>query len=167
VTQSSLLKIGHIRDINRMEKATTLTQKHTSAGDAAVSGLFGGLLAGAMMAVFLALAGLLAGLGAGTYLSYFASGENVSPVQGLLTHLAVSGVYGLVFGLGWRFAKGKRFSRVPGWMGGLAFGILLWVLALAVILPGTSSPLRLLPPLLLAAAHVIYGITLGALVRGK
>jgi hypothetical protein len=150
-----------------MEKATTLSHKHTSPGDAAVSGLFGGLGAGMLMAGFLALAGLLAGQGMGTFLGSFASGENVSPVQGLLTHLAVSGVYGVVFGLGWRYAKGNRPSRVPGWMGGLAYGILLWILALAVILPGTDSPLRLLPPGVLAAAHAVYGIALGALTQGK
>ncbi len=150
-----------------MEKATTLSHKRTSPGDAAVSGLFGGLGGGALMAAFLVLAGLLAGQGVGDTLRHFASGENTSPVQGLLAHLAVSGVYGLVFGLGWRYGKGKRFSRVPGWMGGLAYGVLLWIIALAVILPGTDSPLRSVPPGVLAAAHILYGATLGALAQGR
>jgi hypothetical protein len=150
-----------------MDKATALPHKHTSPGDAAVSGLFGGLGAGLLMAGFLAVAALFAGKSADSYLGSFASGDNVSPVQGLLTHLAISGVYGLVYGLGWRYAKGKRPSRVPGWMGGLAYGILLWILALAVILPGTDSLLRFLPPVVLAAAHLIYGIVLGTLAHGR
>ena len=150
-----------------MEKATSLPQKDVSPGDAAVSGLFGGLGAGFLMAVFLALVGLLSGRGLGTYLGYFAFGEPAAPLQGLLAHLAVSGVYGLLFGLGWRWMRGKRLRHVPGWMGGLVYGILLWVLALAVILPGTDSPLRLIPPGLLAAAHGIFGLALGFMVGGK
>jgi hypothetical protein len=144
-----------------MEKTTTPSKRHTTAGDAAVSGLFGGLGAGALMAAFLALAGLLAGKGLGAYWSYFAIGEGAAPFQGLLAHLAVSGVYGILFSLGWRFAQGKRFSRVPGWMAGLVFGLLLWVLAQAVILPGTDSPLRLIPAGVLAVAHIVYGLALG------
>jgi hypothetical protein len=144
-----------------MEKATPVSQRRTTPGDAAVSGLFGGLLAGALMAGFLALAGLWSGQGVGIYWGYFAVGEAGSPLMGLLTHLAVSGVYGILFTLGWRFAQGKHFSQVPGWMAGLVFGILLWILAQAVILPGTDSLLRRIPAEVLAVAHIIYGLALG------
>ncbi len=81
--------------------------------------------------------------------------------------MAVSGVDGMLFRLGWRFAQGKPFGRVPGWMAGLAFGILLWILAQAVILPGTDSSLRSIPPGLFAVPHGVYGIALGALAQGK
>ncbi len=67
----------------------------------------------------------------------------------------------MLFRPGWRLAEGKRFSRVPGWMGGLVYGILLWVLAQTVILPGTDSPMRFIPLGLFAAAHAVYGLALG------
>jgi hypothetical protein len=150
-----------------MAKATPILEKRSTPGDAAVSGLFGGLGAGALMIGFLALAGLLSGQGAGGYLRYFTAGEDASPVHGLLTHLAVSGVYGMLYGLGLRLVRGRRLSRVPGWMIGMGYGILLWALAWAVLLPGTASPLQMIPPGWFAAAHAVYGFALGAISPGK
>jgi hypothetical protein len=142
-------------------KATTISRRKTNLSDAAVSGLFAGLGAGLLMAMYVGLVGLFLGKGAGVYLGYFSPGGNGGPLQGTLAHLAVSGVYGMLFGLGWSFTRGKRSGRVPGWMRGLAFGILLWVLARFAILPGTGSPLRAIPGVHLFIAHLLYGLALG------
>ena len=53
-----------------MEKSQYLTKSNSSAGDAAVSGLFAGLLGGLAMALVMALFSLFAGQGL-AYLGFF------------------------------------------------------------------------------------------------
>jgi hypothetical protein len=143
-----------------MEKLENLTKEKTSFGDAAVSGLFNGLVAGAAMAVYLVLAGLLLGHGAG-FMSYFATGAVVSPQLGTLAHLGVSGIYGILYALllrGMRFAK---FTTVPGWAMGFAYALLLWLVAVLVVLPGPGALLKSIPAVHFLVAHGVYGLVLG------
>jgi hypothetical protein len=139
-----------------------------SLGDAAVDGLFCGLGAGLLMGAYLVLAGLLAGEGPGVTLARFSVAGPVSPLTGLITHLAVSAVYGMFFGvlvgLISRSLPGGGARRLPGWLAGLLYGGALYAIAQLVILPETNSALLEIPPLHFLAAHLLFGLLLGSLL---
>lgn len=130
-------------------------------GDAAVDGLLAGVAAGAVMAIYVLAVGVLSGHTWQAVLSQFDPGLTPLPLTGGLTHLAVAGVYGALFGVAWRGLR-RFVPRLPAWTAGLAYGLLLWVLAVLVT---SSRPagewLRALPPLHLLAAHLLYGAALG------
>ena len=144
-----------------------LVSKRSGVGDAAIYGLVAGIGAGVVMAAYLALGGLFFGEDPASILARFAPNKNASPVVGALMHLAMSGVYGVVFGviaatlLG--LARGRWIVRGLG----VAYGIALVAVALTMILPSAKSPLLSIPSWHLAAAHILYGLALGvALTRG-
>lgn len=139
---------------------TTSIMKH-SAGDAAVSGLFAGLLGGCAMALVIVLFSLLAGQGL-AYLGDFSNGTPVPVLQGLLTHLAMSGIYGMLYGLVHRQVSMGRFRRLPGWLAGLGYALLLWVFAVSVMLPAARSLILTLPWPVFFSGHLAYGLVLGA-----
>ncbi len=129
-----------------------------SWGDAAVSGLLSGILAGVVMAGFLAAAGFAGGGSVAEVLSRFGAGEGTTPIAGLLTHLAVSGVYGIAWGYLFRIVR--SLISAPAWLVGLAYGLLLFLVAQGLFLVG-PTPLTGIPPLQFLIAHGIYGLTLG------
>lgn len=137
----------------------------TSAGDAAAAGLLHGLAAGLAMAAFLAAAGLLRGQGPVETLAAFTlSGQPAasSALTGLLGHLAVAAVYGLIWGLAWRVIGGR--TAIPAWLGGLVYGLLLWGGA-QLLVRSFGSGLAQLAPWALLAGHLVYGLTVGWLSR--
>ncbi|MEZ4766879.1 MAG: hypothetical protein R2844_00425 [Caldilineales bacterium] len=143
-----------------MASTDTFSSKRTTAGDAAVGGLFHGLVAGLAMAVYIVLAGLMQGIGPVMIWTRL-GGALDNPVSGLLAHLAVSGVYGVVWGLLWRPLH-SRLSRIPAWAAGLVYGLVLMVIAQAAV--------AALNPLLMdiglahrLVAHLVYGLVLGLL----
>jgi hypothetical protein len=148
-----------------MTEITHMTRKERTAGDAAVDGLCSGVLAGIGMAVYLLAAGLLGGEAPALLLGRFDPGQAASPMNGLLAHLAVSGVYGLLFGLAWRL--GSRWRQPPAWLAGLAYGVALLLVAESFTLriSGMSSPLLGIPLVHIAISHLIYGLVLGVLVN--
>lgn len=129
-----------------------------SWGDAAVSGLLSGILAGVVMAAFLAAVGFAGGDSVAGVLSHFGGGEGASPLSALLTHLAVSGVYGIVWGYTLRIVR--SLLPAPAWLVGLAYGLLLFLVAQGIFLVGPTL-LTGIPPLQFLIAHAIYGLTLG------
>ena len=138
-----------------------------SAGDAAVDGLFNGAVAGIPMAIYAAGVWLLFDPGAGQSFAAFLADRDLSFINTLLLHLAVSSVYGLVFSLGYNLLT--RMARaVPSlWaslVAGMLYGALLLALAHLVILPSGAEPLQLSFGLSVPA-HLIYGTTLGVLVH--
>lgn len=135
----------------------TSTIRDLSAGDRAVSGLLRGLAGGLVMGLVLVLAGLLSGDSLAQAADRFNLFSQSSILQGLLLHMGVAGVYGIIFGL-LQIAVPRR---VPGWLVGLLYGLLLFGLAEWVILPGTASNLASLPGLALLLAHLLYGLVLG------
>jgi hypothetical protein len=143
-----------------MEKSNAQLQQKSSSGDAAVSGLFGGLLGGLAMALVLVLFSLMAGQGAG-YLGYFSTATPVAPVQGLLMHLAVSGIYGMLYALLRRWTGLNRSSRVPDWLTGLAYALVLWAVAVTVLLPAAQSRMLSIAWPAFFFGHVAYGLLLG------
>jgi hypothetical protein len=133
-----------------------------SPGEAAVEGLLRGMAAGIAMLGFLLVAGLLVG-DSGRQAIQAASGElTASPVTVLFAHLAVASFYGLLWGPAWRWIN--RHSALPAWMAGMAYGIVLFVLAqsLAQALP---LPLQQMSSGVMLSAHTFYGFVLGALSR--
>ena len=131
--------------------------RNLASGDRAVSGLLSGFTGGLVMAVIIVLVGLVAGDSWLETINRFNPFGQGSPVQGVLLHLGVSAVYGIVFGLLLPILP----RRLPAWLAGLAYGLLLFGLAQLVILPGTGSGLAGLPLWGLAAAHGVYGLVLG------
>lgn len=137
-------------------------RRDKTAGDVAVDGLLAGLLAGLMMGVFLVLADWLAGISPAATLSRFDPAANASPVVGGLFHMALSGLYGVVFALVFRVVL-RRWPALGryGWLLGAAYGLVLWLVAQAVLVTGISGSLGDVPALLFALAHVLYGAVLG------
>lgn len=148
-----------------MSTSNSVNVRPASAGDAAVAGLLHGLAAGLAMAVVFVVAGLLRGQGpAGTLAAFTLSGQPVAAnaLTGLLGHLAVAAVYGLVWGLAWR-AIGRRIA-IPAWLGGFVYGLLLWGVA-QVLVRSIGASLALIAPWALLAGHLVYGVMLGFLSR--
>lgn len=136
-----------------------------TAGETAVDGLVGGLVAGLIMTVVLALFGLVRGEGPLILLGRFTNGDIASPWMGLLRHLAVSAVYGLLFGMiVWVFKK--RFTVREIWLlAGLAYGLLLFAIAEMILLPSARTPLSDIPVTEFAIAHLVYGLALSEFCR--
>ncbi len=133
-------------------------------GDAAVDGLMNGVAAGLVMALYLMLAEGLGGRAPWEVLPAFDPSSQGSPLVGLVMHLAVSGVYGTVFGALWKLSRSPVSARLPGWLVGAGYGLLLFGIALAVVLPGAAPALKAIPVLHFAIAHLLYGLTLGSLM---
>jgi hypothetical protein len=148
-----------------MSTSNSVNVRPASAGDAAVAGLLHGLAAGLVMAGIFVAAGLLRGQGpAATLAAFTLSGQPVAAnaLTGLLGHLAVAGVYGLVWGVAWR-AMDRR-TTLPAWLGGLVYGLLLWGVA-QVLVRSIGASLALIAPWALLAGHLAYGVVLGFLSR--
>jgi hypothetical protein len=135
-------------------------------GDAAVDGLYSGILAGLGMAATLMVMGLFSGIPAMVTMGRFDPGTNGSWLSGSLAHLAVSGVYGVVFALLYLLAMRWRPSsfsglRRYGWLWGLVYGLVLATLAQGMLLPVANSPLLETAAAHLIISHAIYGLVLG------
>lgn len=141
----------------------TKTQPQTF-GEAAVEGLLAGSLAGVVMALYLLAISGLNGEGPATLLARFDGTGGGLPLAGALNHLAVSAVYGALFGSLRHLIPFRRNDWRLGVLCGLAFGLALWALALGVLLP-TASPLRAIAPVHFAVAHGVYGLVLGFRVQ--
>ena len=145
-----------------------LKSNEQSLGDATVDGLLAGAAAGLVMALFLVGAGALDGRAWTAVLARFDPGISASPLVGAVTHLAVASVYGAIFGATWRVA-GRRAPRLPAWVAGVLYGVALWLVALAVTSSGSAAAagggwLSGIPPVQLAAGHMLYGLALGLLI---
>jgi hypothetical protein len=148
------------------DRTSFVTPRKRTIGDVVVDGLLAGLPAGVVMGLFLVVVGLAAGVRPGQTLGRFDPGGNGSPLTGALMHLAVSGLYGvglalLLHVLGWRWAAWRRF----GWLLGVGYGVVVWLVAQWVLLPGLGIAPADLPPGQFIVAHLIYGVVLGYVLR--
>lgn len=132
-----------------------------TAGDLAVEGLFSGLLAGFVMEIYLILSGIAMGLNLIEALTRLSPIKGLPPVSGVLLHLAISGIYGTVFGLVVHWLPRRLLRPYWGWWAGLAYGIILLFLAEFLILPNTVTALHEFPLLHLVIAHLLFGLILG------
>lgn len=147
------------------DRTSFVTQRTKTIGDVAVDGLLAGMGAGLVMGVLLILLGLLAGVGPLDTLGRFDPAEGGSAAIGGLLHLAVSGIYGVIFAIGYRFLAGRWATlRRFGWLLGAGFGLALWLAAQFIILSGLHTPLAEIASLHFALGHLVYGATLGYLL---
>lgn len=135
-----------------------MVARNTTIGDAAVDGLLAGIAAGIAMALYLVVVSLF---GEGVAVLNRFDPNGASPVVGTLMHLAVAGVYGAVFGI---FFNWLRRFNLPAWLSGLAFGLVLFGVAVTIILPSSRSALAGIPMLHLGIAHAVYGLVIGIIV---
>jgi hypothetical protein len=151
-----------------MSQKTMGTQWNRSMSETAVDGLLAGLAGGAAMALFLVVVGWLTGAPPLTTLAYFDPAQTGSWLTGLLAHLAVSAIYGVVFGLLWGAMGRLRPSLVRwGWLLGLGYGLLLLTLARGIVLLVVAAPILQITAVHLLVAHAIYGLVLGFEVSRK
>ncbi|MDQ1300430.1 MAG: hypothetical protein QG637_347 [Chloroflexota bacterium] len=144
-----------------------VTERRSTADDAAVDGLLAGAGGGIAMAAVLVASGLLAGAGPASTLARFdpSGAGSASPLAGGLIHLAVSAVYGLLFGVIYRLAgRSWLAGRAAGALLGLMFGLALLLAAPGLAATSAGAALRGIPMLHFAAAHLVYGAVTGWLV---
>jgi hypothetical protein len=146
-----------------MEKSSTQFKERGSMGELAVEGLFAGIAAGLVMLLYLMVSGILSGEAASVMPGRFSIQVPPNPLQGALLHLAVSGIYGMLFGIIWRFVGG----RISCWLAAVLYALAIYLLAIFVLLPGTGTPLLEIAPLHFALAHLVYGLGLGLWFRSK
>jgi len=147
-----------------MNNSHSLMRARSSIGDATVDGLGDGALAGLAMVLYLALMALLSG---GTPLAVL-TGLDLeqwsSPLRGLLLHLALAAIYGAIFCVTRRaIVRRRSINRWASVAIGLAYGLLLWLIAPWVLPAGVTALLRAVTPIDFFSAHVIYGVSLGVL----
>jgi len=151
-----------------MDKSDTLPENKIGISIRAVDGVVYGLLGGVAMFLSLMALALLSGEAPGVILARFIGGGITSPMVGLVGHLGVSAIYGVLFGvLIWPVLARYSSGKISGWLGGILYGGFLVLLAQIAILPGTNSSLSQFPFWQWALGHGIYGLVLGGLFVRK
>lgn len=151
-----------------MTNSKYILSKDNSTGDAAVDGLLSGIVAGLLMIAYLVIAGLLVGEKLSATLIRFDPSQHDSAVLGLIGHLAMSSIYGAIFGV----ILKAGLSRWPslhrfGWIAGLIYGAILLILAQAIFFQAADIPMAKITFPHLIVAHLIYGLALGYLVARR
>jgi hypothetical protein len=146
-----------------MENRIAHSKGQSSISETVVEGLFAGLAAGAVMLIYLLVSGLLSGETVALVLGRFSIQTPPDPLQGALLHLAVSSIYGMLFGV----VMGLLGGRFSAWGLAVLYTLAIYLLARLVLLPGAGSHLLDVAPLHLALAHLVYGLVLGLWFRGK
>lgn len=151
-----------------MTDSKYILSKDSSTGDAAVDGLLSGIVAGLLMIAYLVIAGLLMGGNLLATLNRFDPSQNSSAVLGLIGHLAVSAIYGAIFGVILKVGTDRWPSlRRFGWIAGLIYGAILLILAQAVLFRAVDTPVANISLSNLIIGHLIYGLVLGILVARR
>ena len=87
---------------------------------------------------------------------------SASPLTGAMIHLAVSAVYGLLFGVIYRLiGRGRLAGEPAGLLLGLVYGLALNVVAQGLAATATGSTLREIPALHFAVSHLVFGAVTG------
>ena len=118
-----------------MDKTGLITNSKGNIRNLAVDGLIFGVLSGLGMYLVMTVLVLFSRNSVTTLLERFSTGAMTSPLQGLFSHLAVSAIYGMLFGaLIWpilqRFSATKTHG-LAGWLG----------IRLAIVVSGSSCDL--------------------------
>jgi hypothetical protein len=146
-----------------MENSSTHSKRQSSISETVVEGLFAGVAAGVVMLVYLLASGLLSGETVALVLGRFSIQTPPDPLQGALLHLAVSSIYGMLFGV----VMGLLGGRFSAWGLALLYVLAIYLLARWVLLPGAESHLLDMAPIQFALAHLVYGLVLGLWFRRK
>lgn len=131
-------------------------------GDTAVDGLLGGIVGGAGMAVYLVVGALLDGTAAAVPLGRFDPAQSGDWLRGLAAHLAVAGIYGVLFALAFAALLRLRPAlRRYGWLAGLLYGLLLFAFAHGILFAAWPSDMVQFATAQLFVGHLVYGLLLG------
>jgi hypothetical protein len=149
-----------------MTEQRRVYEQEQTTGDAAVDGLLAGVGAGIVSAIYLVIVGLISGYTLATIIGPFDPTQGNALVGGLV-HLAVSGVYGVLFAVLYRWL-GRRWSWANNrtWLFGLLYGLVLLLVAEGASQAGIDTAFSGLPMVNTALFHLIYGLVLG-LILGK
>jgi len=153
-----------------MDGIKSSTKPQVTPGDLAVDGIFIGIEAGIVMAAFLVAVSAQNHISPIELLSAFSLNSSPTWISGLLTHLAVSTIYGIFFNLGtyfiFRRSSNLKVSFFVPFIG-LIYGSLLWIAAEFYLFDLTALQLKEMPANILLVAHLIYGVVLGILAQRR
>jgi hypothetical protein len=135
-----------------------------SWGDAAVDGLWPGIVGGLLMLAYLLISGLLSGRQPSDVFAYFVIDDTMLAASGVGLHLATSAVYGALFGLLNSLFDRFRPAWLPLWGVGIAYGLLLMLGAWLIVIPSDMSSLNTVPPIHLLISHLLFGFGLGRML---
>lgn len=138
-----------------------------TATEAIIDGLLAGVISGLAMGVLILAVEWSLGKSPLEVLPWFVPSGPPLPMVGGFAHLAVSGIYGMVFGWLAYLTRSWRGGRFPAWLLGLLYGLAIFLLAELVILPGSIAALGNIPTWLFGVAHGVFGLLLGWLVGRK
>lgn len=145
-------------------KIAVATTRNKSYADAVVSGLLSGLAAGLAMLAYLLVTGLFDGQSLLSVINlFYPDGQDIRPLVSVLLHLGVSSVYGVLYGMILHSLFSRLAERAPAWLLGSVYGLLLYLVAHYLLLPGSGSALQELPVWQFASAHLLFGFVLGIL----
>ncbi len=149
-----------------MAERGNLTISRKSTGDSAADGVLVGLFAGITSGLLLVIIGLFSGENPSIVLERFNVGMDGSAVVGGLIHMATATVYGIGFGILYQ-AVNRRWSQTDNWswLVGVVYGLLLLLIAEGALLTGLDTGLREVPFLAFTAFHLVYGLTLGVVMK--
>lgn len=153
-----------------MESSEAVKKPHISTGDLAVDGIITGIEAGLLMAAFLLGTAAWQGNSPVAVISAFSLRGSPALVTGILTHLAVSSVYGIFFTFGYFLLSRLGFGSTNPFIGplcGLTYGTLLFVAAEYFFFDHAATDLKNAPLFLMLVAHLVYGFSLGILVARR
>lgn len=139
-----------------MQNKSLSGPKENGLREAVVDGLLRGLGAGAIMAAFLLVTSLFMPASSRAWLTDLVRTTETSPAAIVAAHFAVAAVYGMAWGLVYRLLVAGL--PLPTWVAGLLFGGVLWLIS-RLLLPASGGA----PWLILASAHLVYGLALGLL----
>ena len=97
-----------------MNKIENLNSQRITIGETAVDGLISGIWAGIAMAFFIIIAGWMAGDSLLVSVRRFSINPTTTPLITVITHVAISAVYGLLFAL--IIIAISRFVRPTRWI---------------------------------------------------
>lgn len=142
--------------------------KQLTLGDAAVNGLCSGMIAGFVMFFYLVIFGQWQGIGVGTMFGRFDLADGKSIVIGLVVHLALTAVYGIIFGtlcqmLGQWVTLQINWAIALGALYGL--GLFLVAQLTFISTPDVAFSLVEIPAFQFLIAHGLYGLVLGWLIN--
>jgi hypothetical protein len=148
------------------EKRRVYEQEQTT-GDMAVDGLLAGVGAGIISAIYLVIIGLISGQTLAAILGPFDPTQG-NMLVGSLVHLAVSGVYGVLFAILYLWL-GRRWSWAnnKAWLFGLLYGLILLLVADSASRAGIDTAFSEMPIVNTALFHLIYGLALGLFLGRK
>ncbi len=135
-------------------------RKETPA-EAVMIGAIRGLLAGGFMTLYVLLAGMVVADSDWAYVRYLDLAHSGSPGQTIFIQLVVSAAFGAAFGFFCYWSRPVQEGWLPTWLAGMAYGMALWVLAVALILPRDHFTLNPLASVYLLFAYLVYGLILG------